>query len=243
MSPRVRIAALCCAQSVIGLATAWAVHRHVDPGRVRLEDPGVALVALALAVGSFFWFLSTLATFATLIGPPPGDAGVRDRLDRFTLPIVRRLAVGTLGLTMVGVAPVGAADEPVVRTPHTIAADEPVARTPATSPASTNPTSKPPTSIPPTSSAPASTPPAVTPPATREPESTSRPDRYTVVRGDNLWDIAASHLRLHGDPQPNNARIATHWAATIARNRTRLRSGDPNLIFPGEVLVLPPVPR
>ena len=37
---------------------------------------------------------------------------------------------------------------------------------------------------------------------------------------------------------PNDA-IARYWQRLIAANRTTLRSGDPSLIFPGEVITLP----
>ena len=53
--------------------------------------------------------------------------------------------------------------------------------------------------------------------------------------GDNLWTIARGAL----GGTAADAEVAPYWNALIAANRSRLRSGDPNLIYPGEVLGLP----
>ena len=65
------------------------------------------------------------------------------------------------------------------------------------------------------------------------------PDRYTVQRGDNLWTIAANHLADLGVTR-SNGRIAPYWKELIQDNRSGLRSGNPDLIFPGETVTLPP---
>jgi prophage tail gpP-like protein len=51
---------------------------------------------------------------------------------------------------------------------------------------------------------------------------------YTIVPGDNLSRIAAA---AYGSPR--------EWRKIWKANKATLRSGDPNLIFPGEVLWLP----
>jgi prophage tail gpP-like protein len=53
-------------------------------------------------------------------------------------------------------------------------------------------------------------------------------EQYTVVEGDNLTLIAKS---AYGDGRK--------WKLIWRANQTRLRSGDPNLIYPGEVINIP----
>ena len=65
-----------------------------------------------------------------------------------------------------------------------------------------------------------------------------------VAPGDNLWELAARRIatatgRERADV--TDAEIAPAWIALCDRNRATLRSGDPNLVFPGEVVVFPPV--
>gem|GEM_PF-1076104 len=67
---------------------------------------------------------------------------------------------------------------------------------------------------------------------------------YRVVRGDNLWKIARDHLsreRSGGSGQPTNHEVAAYWLRVIEANRDGLRSGDPDLIYPGERINLPPL--
>ena len=68
----------------------------------------------------------------------------------------------------------------------------------------------------------------------------SRERIHVVVPGDNLWQIARAEVaRASGTYQPSDAQIAPYWHKVVAENRTTLRSGDPSLIFPGEVVELP----
>ena len=61
---------------------------------------------------------------------------------------------------------------------------------------------------------------------------------YVVARGDNLWRIARTTIESSGPATTSEVR--NYWVSLIEANRQRLRSGDPNLIFPGEALLLPP---
>ena len=70
--------------------------------------------------------------------------------------------------------------------------------------------------------------------------SQSTETTHTVDGGDNLWVIADQHLRAAGF-EPTNAVITSYWRRVIEANRPTLRSGDPNLIYPGEIINLPPV--
>jgi nucleoid-associated protein YgaU len=67
---------------------------------------------------------------------------------------------------------------------------------------------------------------------------------YEVVRGDNLWTISRAHLAAASGRGPgdlSNREIANYWIRVIEVNRDRLRSGDPDLIYPGEQIELPPI--
>lgn len=67
------------------------------------------------------------------------------------------------------------------------------------------------------------------------------PEHAHIVRtGDNLWSIArAEVVRVTGDGHPSDGTIAAYWQRVIALNRATLRSGNPSLIFPGEIVALP----
>jgi hypothetical protein len=91
-------------------------------------------------------------------------------------------------------------------------ADTPVPRTPA-----------------PVAASPAPAPPVVVRPPTRA---------VTVHPGDNLWVVAQRAL-AHEQRGTEPAAVAAYWHEVIAANAASLRSHDPNLIFPGERIVLP----
>ncbi len=68
------------------------------------------------------------------------------------------------------------------------------------------------------------------------------PIEHVVVPGDNLWIISERHLeQVTGRGELSDQEVANYWVAVIEANRNRVRSGDPDLIYPGEVIVLPPV--
>jgi hypothetical protein len=68
------------------------------------------------------------------------------------------------------------------------------------------------------------------------------PPRAVSVRaGDNLWVIAGRALEQDQRRAAPGA-VAAYWHEVIAANAASLRSHDPNLIFPGERIVLPPPP-
>jgi hypothetical protein len=63
-----------------------------------------------------------------------------------------------------------------------------------------------------------------------------------VVRsGDDMWNLAEGRLASLFGRQATDSEIAPYWLRVIGANLDRIRSGDPDLIFPGEVLVLPPI--
>lgn len=70
------------------------------------------------------------------------------------------------------------------------------------------------------------------------------PTSHATVAGDDLWSIAAAEVaQVTGRPVASlsNADVAAYWQRVCDANQSHLQSGDVNLIFPGEQIVLPPV--
>jgi nucleoid-associated protein YgaU len=87
--------------------------------------------------------------------------------------------------------------------------------------------------------------PEAAPPAAVAPKPAPAPNvpaaaAHVVVRpGDNLWLIARTALGHPVGHPPSEAEVARYWHAVIAANRATLRSGNPSLVFPGEIVALP----
>jgi nucleoid-associated protein YgaU len=59
-----------------------------------------------------------------------------------------------------------------------------------------------------------------------------------------LWSIAAKTLAGAWGRTPSDDEVDRYWTALVAANRSRLaNSEDPDLIFPGQVFQLPPIPH
>lgn len=64
------------------------------------------------------------------------------------------------------------------------------------------------------------------------------------MAGDSLWSIAAAQVAQRAGQPPASvtaAAVTPYWQAVCNANRSSLRSGDVNLIFPGEQIALPPM--
>lgn len=66
-------------------------------------------------------------------------------------------------------------------------------------------------------------------------------DTVVVKQGDHLWKISESHLNGALGRHATSREITPYWRRVIETNLTNLRSGDPDLIYPGEVVTLPVV--
>lgn len=62
---------------------------------------------------------------------------------------------------------------------------------------------------------------------------------YTVRAGDDMWSITVAYLERQGGREKSPDGIARAWRELVESNRDRIRSGNPDLIFPGEQLFLP----
>jgi hypothetical protein len=94
---------------------------------------------------------------------------------------------------------------------------------------------------------PSSPPPSSTqPPAPAPPPPATRPGLHRVVEGESLWSIARSSLALgtgRDEGELRNREVAAYWVRVLLANRGRLRSGNPDLIYPGEYVRLPAIKR
>jgi hypothetical protein len=216
------------------------------------EDVIAVAAWLAAVVVAAWLFLTTAAYLVTRIAGLPRAAHV---LRRLTAPMIRRLVDGALVLTLAAsvaapAVPAGATELPPPLVLH-VADDAPAETVPDLAPfggpalrvvppgvGSAGFAPAPSTVVVPVTEPPS---PAATEPRSPDPEPVPDPGttaaRHTVVPGDNLWTIAAAHLRAHGSLDG----VAPYWRQVIAANRATLRSGDPNLIFPGEIVTLPPI--
>ncbi len=69
-------------------------------------------------------------------------------------------------------------------------------------------------------------------------DPTPRAGNYVVAAGDHLWAIAEDRVAAHLGRQPSDAEVDRYWRALVAANPQLV---DPDLLFPGDQLLVPPV--
>ncbi len=253
MSGHRRRAAAAAARLLLGAATVGAVllatgHRLPAvpwrapgdlPAWADQHGPGLAAMAMvhaAVAVGcGFAAALGTLHLLAALL---PGRHGVRAAAaTRRLTPRMLRVGLGLVAATAATTVPAAASVEHTDAS-ATDAAPDGTVDTAATGTATmTHLGPVDPGALPTT---PPDTPQAEAPPATTSPPATS-PDRWVVAPGDHLWGIAEETLADRLGRAPTNAEVVPYWRIVIEANRDRLvHPDDPDLILPGQELVLPP---
>jgi hypothetical protein len=210
--------------ALAGLAALLATRPDFS-GDVWAHGNDLAFVtAWTVATAAAAWLF--VVTGACLIALGAGRPRLARRLTTALPPEIRRfleVAIATACVAMPAV-PAGAA---TAREAAVVVHDQPVVRAPvAVAPADPAPVPR----IPP--------PPEVSPPKSR-----GGADRVVVRAGDNLWLIARAALERGSSARVDDSEVARYWRTVIAANRATLRSGDPSLVFPGEIVTLPPAPR
>ena len=207
----------------LGRVDGYALPRHAI-GRwlvtADIEDL-VAVVARLAGLALAWWLLiATVLSLARRVVPAWRRVHALDVVTPATLrrAFDRALVVGLgASIGLAGIRPVGAATRSTPATRPRV--DVPVVRTAEQPPKRTNPTRA---------------------PAVVAPTVPLAPTVVVVRPGDNLWLIARRAIQ-RGDHESRPAEITPYWRRVIATNTAGLRSHDPNLIYPGERIVLPPV--
>jgi nucleoid-associated protein YgaU len=66
---------------------------------------------------------------------------------------------------------------------------------------------------------------------------------WKVEPGDHFWSIAQRLLADSWGRRPSASEVDPYWRVLIEANRGRLADRtNPDLLFPGQLLVLPPIP-
>ena len=217
----------------LGARAPFAIPLDHLPAWVRATEPADAVAALirlaALAASGWLLLSTVLYLVARVVAAPRALRAV----EWATLPAVRRVLDRAVVVVAMGafVAPAGAATVDV-RDGHS--GSRPPTST--TSAAATTTTTRPITAKTPTTAPGSVVPVAVVPRAAAPAMS------VVVAPGDSLWAIAAAHLAATTSrPRAaiSDTEIARYWVAVCDANRARVRSGNLNLIYPGELIVLP----
>lgn len=192
------------------------------------------IVAAAAVFATYLTVVLVVGITLRLVGAHPLAAA----LDAVTPRVVRRIVAALMSVQLT--APIAAAaaqrgsDAPVTmhRLPDT---DSPPTTTSTTTTSTTT------TSI-------ADRPPGESPPLEaddRPLDGTAdlAPTTWTVAPGEHFWAIAERLLAQAWGREATPAETVGFWLQLIERNRSRLVDpGNADLIFPGQELVLPPVP-
>lgn len=190
-----------------------------DPRRwlasVPAEDAVMAALRLVALAGAYWLLVTTLCYVTARAAGLP--AAVRT-VEWATLPGVRRVADGAVAAVLVGSsAALGGMPAVALAAPPALVSAEAAEGI----------------VLPPALSGPGAVP--ALDRAGEPPGATPAPVTHVVVAGDNLWAIAAADLGASA----SLAEIHARWREVVEANRDRLRSGDPDLIHPGEHVVLP----
>jgi hypothetical protein len=201
-------------------------------------DVVVALLRWVALLGAGWLLVSTLLYLVAAASRVPAAARA---VQWSTLPAVRRTVDAAFAVSVVGgsvLAPVAASATTTTNTTDpttvTVTVRDGRGRISQLPPDTTGPPA--PVSVP----APVPAPAAPAPVAAPSP----LPSEVVVDSGDSLWELAARRLAeasRRDRSDVSDAEIAPYWVRVCDANRARLVSGDVDLVYPGERVVLPPL--
>ena len=194
------------------------------------EDAIAALIWWA-ALGCVFWLAGS--TLLYLVAQASRVEALIRSVEWMTLPAIRRATERALGAVLIAstmaAAPVRADQPP----PLVVVVND-------------DGTFVPPGLAGQIVTTPQARPDSAVPPSPASPSETSvlgdefSPAEVTVRSGDNLWIICRRHLTGTLGHRPANEEVAPYWRQVIANNQPHLISGNPDLIYAGEVIEMPP---
>lgn len=226
----------------MGIAAFHALGGHMMPappwqpdaflGWLGATDPLLATMSLLrLLVLALSWYLVGV-TAVGAVARLAGAVRLVRLADALTVPALRRLLQSALGVGL-ATAMVAAAT-PARAQPLPLQLLEGVAAEPADTAdaGASGPFPVPATNVP----AP------VVADATFDGAAPPSTGQHTVVAGESFWRIAAEKVTQASGRPAGDAEVAVYWRRLIEQNRSRLADpGNPDLLFPGQRLDLPPV--
>lgn len=226
----------------LGSTPALAAPPLTDPGalgdwagaREPVEAGFAVLRVVLIALSCYLLLVTVLAVVLRL-----GRAGrLVTAVDVLTLPWVRRIVQGSLGVGMVGatLAAVGSATvEPSAMPSRSLTTAD--ARLAASAPPVGQPGSDLFVRLPDTEQAPP------TMHRLDHPAEVAGAAEVTLEAGDHLWSVAERALADAWGRGPTDAELAPYWAQVVEANRDRLADpANPDLVFPGQAIALPAPP-
>lgn len=226
------------------------------------DAPTVLMAALRLVALAMAWYLAA-TTVAGVLARLSGAAAAVRATDALTLPAVRSLLSSSVGLLLLS-APLAGATSVWTGTAASAAAPVPaVAGGGAPWPGGEGPPGAAAgrthslsirrlPDVPRPSSGDGGggvdVPPVMTlsPPVPGAPNgarTVALPTTWTVEPGDSLWHIADAVMAQAKGRPPQISELGPYWEAVVDANRGRLADPDnPDLLFPGQVMTVPPPP-
>lgn len=184
-----------------------------------------AFALLRLATIGVGWYLVAIATLS-ILARAIGSASLLRTISWVTVPSLRRLLAGAAGFSISSAVILGSITSAGAGTPPTSSdrlVELPVSSEPTTDDTATMRV-------------------IASPDNTRSDDAVQVGDTWTVAPGDSFWSIASDTLIDTAGRSVSDREVIAYWTQVIDANRGILVvPGDVDLIFPGQVVALPPV--
>ena len=192
------------------------MHGQPVAGPTAIDGSSYVMTAIRYGAIACGWYLAatTAISFAAHLSRSPAVVAIAERVTVRPLQRLCRAAVGaTIAASLLTPSLAGAQQPPPVMTW--------VEEGPAVPPTLANPTT----------------------PIAPAPEAHAGEREHVVAPGEHLWSLSARRLAESLGREPNDAEIAKYWVRVVERNAAGgyLREPTlPDLIFPHQLVVLPP---